>query len=340
MTSFQKMSRLTDETVSWGSEDCIEDPVTAIQGLLLSISEHVKDLSKENDRLKIELSQPNQNQACSPDLEEKEHANTGKQKMVTQNAEHHISLSEDCQKIIKDLKFQRNHLPKQEFMEKLAINHLDHLLTKFKRAREEFDSYLAAARCQDWYENSEAEGEWFKLLTAENDLKGIKNYAMNKKDEDAGPSQVTLKNKTENPETLKTIKTFLKTKDVQCNLCRHLSSLGVIHISKVHAKSGTKPGSEPLTETCPWIVKLPVEGKRNLLHAYKDFCKICLKFHIRGEKPCDFTVLHPGLKCRVNGCQERWILCVEHHDKNESKLRRFKITCAQAGIGTNIELTY
>ena len=329
------MSRLTNETVSLGNEDRIEDPVSAIEGMLHKISEHVKDLSEKNDLLKRELSQPDQNQACSSNLEEKGHSNNGKQDAVSENAQYHIALSEDCQKIIKELKFQRNNLSRIEFVKELADNHLHQLSMKFDKACDEFDSYLRTG-CQNWYEATEAEGEWFKLLNAKKELKEITNYALKKKDEDAGPGPVTLKNKTNNPETLTILKPLFQTKG-QCNLCSHLSSFGMTHTSKVHAK---KPHTGPLTESCPWIVGMPMEGKNRFLHAYENFCKLCLKFHIKGERPCNFTLIHPGLKCRVDDCQERWILCENHHDKNKHKLNQFKHFCAEAGIDANIELTY
>ena len=264
---------------------------------------------------------------------EKGQINNGRPEVATQSPQYYISLSEDCQKIIEELKFQRNQLPRDKFIEKLASNYLDPLAEKLEKACRDTDSYLASTKYQNWYDKAEVEGEWYKLFRAKNDLEEIKTYAMNKDEEDKDQNQVTLKKKAENS------KSFVQVKNVQCNLCFHMRSFGMTHKSSIHA---TRPGIGigPVTETCPWIVKLPVEKKNFLLDAYEGFCKICLKSHPKAGKPCRFTDLHLGLKCRVDGCQARWILCVEHHDKNKSKLKEFKDLCEEAGIEANVELTH
>ena len=106
----------------------------------------------------------------------------------------------------------------------------------------------------------------------------------------------------------------------------------------IHAKTPCR-GSNLHVETCPFIVNLPIMNKNKIIDSYGKFCKACFSVHPNKKEPCNFTILHPGLKCRSEDCKSRFILCTKHHMINKDKLELFKDNLEDIGIKANIKLT-
>ena len=337
---------IVNETMTFGFEGSTENCMTMLEGMLLQIPKNLKDLKEEmiklkseNDFLKEELSKSNQPQ-IEPVSQAVNEQNQGEKSKVT--IEDAQNLSNICRETVEELVSKKRRLSKDKFMQELATTYLDILMRQLTTNETTLDSYLSSTESTRWYEDSVLCEETLKLTEAKHFLEFMKAY-VTKKDKEGDFLTFAKGNNNEQDKTTEMPLLYSQIRNEHCNFCKHMKSSFGMTMAKplIHAKRlhDPKRGDVPYTETCPWIVSLPIVKKNHFLDAYGNFCKTCFSFHPNRTEPCKFTESFPGLKCRVKDCQTRYILCTKHHDANKNKLKRFKDNCEAVGIKANIDLT-
>lgn len=337
---------MTNETMTFGFEGRTENCVTMLEGMLLQIPKNLIDLKEEmiklkseNDFLKEELSKSNQPQIEPVSQAVNEQTQSEKSKVTIEDAQ---NLSNTCRETVEELVSKKRRLSKDKFMQELATTYLDILMRQLTTNETTLESYLSSTESTRWYEDSVLCEEMLKLTEAKHFLKFMKAY-VTKKDEEGDFLTFTKRDNNGQAKTSEIPLLYSQIINEHCNFCKHMKSSFGMTLGKplIHAKRLHNPrrGDVPYTETCPWIVNLPIVKKNHFLDTYGTFCKTCFSFHSNKTEPCKFTENFPGLKCRAKDCQTRYILCTKHHAANKNKLERFKDNCEAVGIKANIDLT-
>ena len=95
-----------------------------------------------------------------------------------------------------------------------------------------------------------------------------------------------------------------------------------------------------LPDSCPHMIELPMEQKREFLQKY-NICPVCCFNDLTSShtaETCKHTQKFPAIACEAANCNIRFSLCAKHKARNEERLRTKKTRYDALGLSYNIDL--